>query len=91
MTRELPPDFLYRLDQLIANRHDGGTVSDTLSEVTGIDKATLHASMVGGAGLAAAAKLVAATDDPFVIALGLVLIGVSGKLIYDYMEAPRRR
>jgi hypothetical protein len=91
MTRELDPDFLYRLDQLIANRSDGGTVSDTLSEVMGIQKSELHGGMVGTAGVVAAVKLAKATDNPWMMVLGLALIGFTGKAIYDYMEAPRRR
>lgn len=91
MTRELPPDFLYRLDQLIANRPDGGTVSDSLSEMTGVEKSMLHFGMVGTAGVVAAKKLAEVTEDPWVLVFGLALLGFAGKVVYNYMEAPRRR
>ena len=91
MTRQIPPDVLYRLDQLIANRPDRGTVSDSLSETTGIPKPVLHAGMVGGAGVAAAVTLAKSTNDPVKFVVGLALIGFASKAIYNYMEAPRVR
>ena len=90
MRRPIRPDFLYRLDQQIANRADGGTVSTSMSESLGIPKSVLHAGMVGGAGVAAAVKLAKASNDPLKVAVGFALIGLVSKAIFDYVEAPRR-
>jgi len=85
------PDFLYWLDVAIANRRDGGTVSDSMAEMTGISKSALHAGMVGTAGLAATAKVFGGVRHPVARLAAVAAFCLLGKAVYDYMEAPRRR
>ena len=77
------------IDVLLANRPDGGTISDSLSESRGITKTQLHQEIcVGGAvagGLYAASK--AATTGDAVI--GLAVAGGLAWFVYQYMEAQR--
>lgn len=89
--KSLEPDFFYKLDVALANRPDGGTVSDTMSEALGITKSALHVGMVGMAGAAATGKVLMATRDPVVRGVGVVAVCLLAKLLFDYMEAPRRR
>lgn len=82
-------DVLRMIDVLMANRPDGGTMSDTWSESRGITKTQLHKKLcVGGAiagGLYAASKT-KTTGDAII---GLAVAGGLAWLAFEYMEAKR--
>lgn len=88
--KAIPKDRLYQIDVLLANRPDGGTVSDTLSEVTGLPKETVHTAMVGGAAVYGTVRIMRlAARHPIAVALTLAAIWGGAKLLRDYMDAPR--
>jgi hypothetical protein len=89
--KPIEPDILYLFDQWIANRPDGGTICDTVSESFGVEKSKLHGGMVGTAATVASLKLMASANDPLVKFLGLLGIVAGGVAVFNYLEAPRVR
>ena len=83
-SRDLP----YQFDRWIANRPDGGTVSDTLSESFGVSKTTVHKGAIG-TGMLTGFALASRAKTPGGAVAGVLLTILLAKVAYDYVEAPR--
>ena len=89
--RSIDPDrdLPYQFDKWLANRLDGGTMSDTFSEALGVSKPTLHTGAVLVAAAPLAVSMVKRSTSPLGALLALAIVGVGAKIVYDYLETPR--
>lgn len=88
--RSLEPDFLYRLDVLLANRPDRGTISQSLAEGFGVSKTSFHQGLVGAGALGVGMTIAKNARTPIGLIAGLLLTGFVARAAFEYLEAPRQ-